>query len=59
MQTLSESTTEKYLRAGGIQVHYHDVGTVYPVIMLHGAGPGASAWSNFVFPQPGARVSPV
>ncbi|SFQ08952.1 4,5:9,10-diseco-3-hydroxy-5,9,17-trioxoandrosta-1(10),2-diene-4-oate hydrolase [Amycolatopsis arida] len=33
----------------GLRLHYHEVGTEHPetVIMLHGGGPGASAWSNF------------
>ena len=31
-------------RAG---LHYYEAGTGEPVVMLHGGGPGASAWSNF------------
>jgi 4,5:9,10-diseco-3-hydroxy-5,9,17-trioxoandrosta-1(10),2-diene-4-oate hydrolase len=27
--------------------HYHRAGTGRPVVLLHGGGPGASAWSNF------------
>lgn len=29
------------------KIHYHDLGAGEPVVMLHGAGPGASGWSNF------------
>src|SRR5919199_669245 len=47
MQVIDETATSKYVQAGGIRVHYHDIGSGYPVIMLHGAGPGASSWSNF------------
>jgi pimeloyl-ACP methyl ester carboxylesterase len=47
MQVIDEAATSHYVQAGGIRVHYHDVGSGYPVIMLHGAGPGASSWSNF------------
>src|SRR5919197_3074515 len=47
MHVLDEAATSKYVQAGGIRVHYHDIGMGYPVIMLHGAGPGASSWSNF------------
>jgi 4,5:9,10-diseco-3-hydroxy-5,9,17-trioxoandrosta-1(10),2-diene-4-oate hydrolase len=36
-------TTED-TRAG---LHYHEAGVGEPVVMLHGGGPGASAWSNF------------
>jgi 4,5:9,10-diseco-3-hydroxy-5,9,17-trioxoandrosta-1(10),2-diene-4-oate hydrolase len=28
-------------------LHYHESGEGQPVVMLHGGGPGASAWSNF------------
>jgi len=28
-------------------VHYHRAGAGAPVVLLHGGGPGASAWSNF------------
>ena len=47
MQVISEETTSKYAQAGGVRLHYNEVGTGYPVICLHGAGPGASSWSNF------------
>jgi 4,5:9,10-diseco-3-hydroxy-5,9,17-trioxoandrosta-1(10),2-diene-4-oate hydrolase len=33
--------------AHGVRIHYHDVGTGYPVVFLHGSGPGASGFSNF------------
>jgi len=39
--------TRKTIEAGGIELCYHDVGSGYPVIMLHGGGPGASGWSNY------------
>lgn len=31
----------------GWRMHYHDIGEGFPLIMLHGSAPGASAWSNF------------
>ena len=31
----------------GFRLHYHDIGTGPVLLMLHGGGPGASAWSNF------------
>jgi len=31
----------------GLRVHYHDAGSGFPVVFLHGSGPGASAFSNF------------
>ena len=36
--------TAEDVRAG---LHYYEAGTGEPVVMLHGGGPGASAWSNF------------
>lgn len=39
--------------ASGVRIHYHDVGSGFPVVFLHGSGPGASGFSNFQgnFPQ--------
>jgi len=37
----------KYVKLKDLTVHYHEFGTGYPVICIHGAGPGASGWSNF------------
>jgi pimeloyl-ACP methyl ester carboxylesterase len=40
-------TADRTINAGGILTHYHDAGTGYPVLMLHGSGPGVSAWANW------------
>jgi pimeloyl-ACP methyl ester carboxylesterase len=37
----------KFVTVDGVRLHYQDVGSGYPVICIHGAGPGASAESNF------------
>ena len=37
----------KFLKARDLKLHYHEFGSGYPVICIHGAGPGASGWSNF------------
>jgi pimeloyl-ACP methyl ester carboxylesterase len=37
----------KYVTAEGVRVHYQEAGSGYPVVCLHGAGPGASSESNF------------
>lgn len=47
MTTITQEATSKFVQAGDIRVHYHDVGTGDALIMLHGSGPGASGWSNF------------
>jgi 4,5:9,10-diseco-3-hydroxy-5,9,17-trioxoandrosta-1(10),2-diene-4-oate hydrolase len=45
--TLNEASTGKRINAGGIDLHYHEAGSGFPVVLLHGGGPGASGWSNF------------
>ena len=35
------------INAGGIATNYHDQGTGDPVLLLHGSGPGVSAWANW------------
>lgn len=35
------------INAGGITTNYHDQGTGDPVLLLHGSGPGVSAWANW------------
>jgi len=37
----------KFLTVEGVRLHYQELGSGYPVICIHGAGPGASAESNF------------
>lgn len=31
----------------GLRTHYHDTGEGHPVILIHGSGPGVSAWVNW------------
>ena len=44
---LTEENTSKTIEAGGTTLHYHDIGTGYPLIMLHSYGPGTTAWITF------------
>ncbi|WP_103342936.1 4,5:9,10-diseco-3-hydroxy-5,9,17-trioxoandrosta-1(10),2-diene-4-oate hydrolase [Amycolatopsis sp. CA-126428] len=39
----------KYAQVGSLTLHYHEAGAEHAetVILLHGGGPGVSAWSNF------------
>jgi 2-hydroxymuconate-semialdehyde hydrolase len=37
----------KTLVANGIATNYHDVGAGFPVLLIHGSGPGVSAWANW------------
>ena len=45
--SLSYEETSRSTKVGGLTVHYHEAGSGYPLVLLHGAGPGVSAWSNF------------
>ena len=42
----------------GIATHYHDAGSGRPVLLLHGSGPGVSAWANWrlVIPELAAQL---
>lgn len=50
---LIRDSTSRTAKAGSLTLHYHEagepteVGGGLPLVMLHGGGPGASAWSNF------------
>lgn len=36
-----------FVAVDGIRTHYHDVGSGLPLVLLHGSGPGVSAWENW------------
>ncbi len=44
-------STSRFVDVPGTRLHYHDTGPTgppgAPLVLLHGGGPGASAWSNF------------
>ncbi|MVV51658.1 alpha/beta fold hydrolase [Pseudomonas sp. PB120] len=35
------------IQTGSIVTNYHDIGSGEPVLLLHGSGPGVSAWANW------------
>lgn len=37
----------KSIHASGLLTNYHDAGTGSPVMLVHGSGPGVSAWANW------------
>ena len=56
---MNKSEVQKSAKAGGITLNYYEAGTGsdlgggLPLVLLHGGGPGASAWSNFGSALPG------
>jgi 2-hydroxymuconate-semialdehyde hydrolase len=46
---MKQTTPEigKSIRAGGVMTNYHEAGSGIPVILIHGSGPGVSAWANW------------
>lgn len=47
----------KSIVAAGIKTNYHEAGEGQPLVLLHGSGPGVSAWANWsrVIPRLGTR----
>lgn len=37
----------RMVQAGGIDTNLHDTGTGKPVLLVHGSGPGVTAWANW------------
>jgi pimeloyl-ACP methyl ester carboxylesterase/nitrite reductase/ring-hydroxylating ferredoxin subunit len=35
------------VEVNGVRTNYHDVGSGPPVVLVHGSGPGVSAWANW------------
>jgi 2-hydroxymuconate-semialdehyde hydrolase len=35
------------IKTGDFNTNYHDMGQGFPVVMLHGSGPGVTAWANW------------
>ncbi len=42
----------KTIAAAGIRTSYHDAGSGAPVMLLHGSGPGVTAWANWRLTMP-------
>jgi 2-hydroxymuconate-semialdehyde hydrolase len=44
---IDAGATSRTITALGIETHLHDAGDGPPLLLLHGSGPGVSAWSNW------------
>ena len=44
---VTEASTSKFVQTKKWKIHFHDAGAGYPLILLHGGGPGANGWSNY------------
>ena len=45
--TINSAAAGRTIDAAGISTHYHEAGSGPPVLLLHGSGPGVSAWANW------------
>ena len=43
----TEQSTSNTVVVDSMSVHYHDVGSGYPLVMLHSYGPGTTGWITF------------
>jgi 2-hydroxy-6-oxonona-2,4-dienedioate hydrolase len=44
---LTEASTSHFIQTKKWKIHFNEAGTGYPLILLHGGGPGANGWSNY------------
>ena len=49
---VSNPEVAKSVLAAGIRTNFHDVGSGPPVLLIHGSGPGVSAWANWRLVMP-------
>lgn len=46
-QALTAASTSRFVQTTKWRLHINEAGQGHPLIMLHGAGPGAGGWTNF------------
>ncbi|CAG1017908.1 2-hydroxymuconate-semialdehyde hydrolase [Burkholderiaceae bacterium] len=49
---MSNPEISKSVLAAGIRTNLHDLGSGPPVLLIHGSGPGVSAWANWRLAMP-------
>lgn len=45
--TMTDPEIGRSIQAAGIRTNYHDEGSGRPVLLIHGSGPGVTAWANW------------
>lgn len=55
--TLVKADLLQTVEVDGTEMAYYESGEGFPLVMLHGGGPGASSWSNFGSALPGFAES--
>ncbi|MCL6693025.1 alpha/beta fold hydrolase [Pseudomonas sp. R3.Fl] len=58
MTTRTSPEIANSLRIGDCTINYHDQGKGEPILLIHGSGPGVTAWANWrgVIPELSARA---
>lgn len=46
-KTFDPDAISRTIDVMGVETHFHDAGDGPPLLLLHGSGPGVSAWSNW------------
>lgn len=52
MESRTNPEVAQSIVAAGIRTNYHDLGHGHPVLLIHGSGPGVSAWANWRLVMP-------
>lgn len=47
MAEVTQANTSKRVKTKNWDVHYNEAGEGFPLVLVHGGGPGASGWSNY------------
>ena len=46
-EAITFDSTSRFAQTPKWKLHYNEVGSGHPIILLHGSGPGATGWTNF------------
>lgn len=43
----TQANTSRHVKTANWSIHYNEAGSGFPLVLVHGGGPGASGWSNY------------